>query len=85
MKTTRIASFPDYLLIHAKKFEFAPDWTPIKLDVSLQVPDTLDLKEFRATGLKPNEVEMKDEDDSAAAAAPEIKLNEDIIGKINTL
>lgn len=80
IKTTKIATFPDYLLIHAEKFEHAPDWTPIKLDVSLQVPDTLSLKELRSTGLRPNEVELKDEED--VAAVQEIKLNEEIIGTV---
>lgn len=84
MKTTRIASFPDYLLIHAKKFELAPDWSPIKLDVSLQVPDTIDLKEFRSTGLKAGEVEMKDEDEGTAKVE-EYKLNEEIIGRLDKL
>ena len=36
-KTTGFSTFPDYLLIQVKKFEFAPDWSPIKLDIALQV------------------------------------------------
>ena len=79
LKTSKLASFPDYLVIHAKKFEFAPDWTPIKLDVSLQVPEILDMSELRGNGKKPSEQELPDE---TAEALPEITLNTAIVGQL---
>ncbi|KAJ0066364.1 hypothetical protein NL108_011163, partial [Boleophthalmus pectinirostris] len=54
-KTMRFASFPDYLVIQIKKFTFGLDWVPKKLDVSIDVPDTLDLSALRATGQLPGE------------------------------
>ncbi|KAI5620450.1 ubiquitin carboxyl-terminal hydrolase 5 isoform X1, partial [Silurus asotus] len=54
-KTTRFASFPDYLVIQIKKFTFGLDWVPKKLDVSIDVPDILDLSDLRATGQQPGE------------------------------
>uniref|UniRef100_A0AAX7VBN1 Ubiquitin carboxyl-terminal hydrolase n=1 Tax=Astatotilapia calliptera TaxID=8154 RepID=A0AAX7VBN1_ASTCA len=54
-KTTRFASFPDHLVIQIKKFTFGLDWVPKKLDVSIDVPDTLDLSGLRATGQQPGE------------------------------
>lgn len=54
-KTMRFASFPDYLVIQIKKFTFGLDWVPKKLDVSIDVPDTLDLSALRATGQQPGE------------------------------
>ncbi|TSR75256.1 Ubiquitin carboxyl-terminal hydrolase 5 [Bagarius yarrelli] len=54
-KTTRFASFPDYLVIQIKKFTFGLDWVPKKLDVSIDVPDTLDLSELRGSGPQPGE------------------------------
>uniref|UniRef100_A0A665VK07 Ubiquitin carboxyl-terminal hydrolase n=1 Tax=Echeneis naucrates TaxID=173247 RepID=A0A665VK07_ECHNA len=54
-KTTRFASFPDYLVIQIKKFTFGLDWVPKKLDVSIDVPDTLDLSALCATGQQPGE------------------------------
>ncbi|KAF3839261.1 hypothetical protein F7725_017978 [Dissostichus mawsoni] len=38
-----------------KKFTFGLDWVPKKLDVSIDVPDTLDLSALRATGQQPGE------------------------------
>uniref|UniRef100_A0A8C7Z969 Ubiquitin carboxyl-terminal hydrolase n=1 Tax=Oryzias sinensis TaxID=183150 RepID=A0A8C7Z969_9TELE len=54
-KMTRFASFPDHLVIQIKKFTFGLDWVPKKLDVSIDVPDTLDLSALRATGQQPGE------------------------------
>ena len=36
-KTTRLATFPPYLLLQIRRFGVNPDWTPKKLDVHLQV------------------------------------------------
>lgn len=55
-----MASFPDYLLIHLKKFTVKEDWTPIKLDVAVEMPDTLDLGSMRGSGLQPNEELLPD-------------------------
>nr|CAD7201835.1 unnamed protein product [Timema douglasi] len=54
-KTTRLASFPDYLLIHLKKFTLREDWVPIKLDVAVEMPDILDLSSLRGGGPQPGE------------------------------
>uniref|UniRef100_A0AAY4A1N0 Ubiquitin carboxyl-terminal hydrolase n=1 Tax=Denticeps clupeoides TaxID=299321 RepID=A0AAY4A1N0_9TELE len=54
-KTTCFASFPDHLVIQIKKFTFGLDWVPKKLDVSIDVPDTLDLSALRGMGQQPGE------------------------------
>ncbi|MGH0119087.1 UNVERIFIED_CONTAM: hypothetical protein FKN15_031420 [Acipenser sinensis] len=59
-KTTRFASFPDYLVIQIKKFTFGLDWVPKKLDVSIEMPDSLDVSSLRGAGLQPGEEELPD-------------------------
>ncbi|CAG9856066.1 unnamed protein product [Phyllotreta striolata] len=54
-KTTRLSSFPDYLVIHLKKFMLREDWVPIKLDVSIEMPDLLDISTLRGAGPQPGE------------------------------
>ncbi|XP_018573287.1 ubiquitin carboxyl-terminal hydrolase 5 [Anoplophora glabripennis] len=54
-KTTRLASFPDYLIIQLKKFTLREDWVPIKLDVSIEMPDILDISPLRGAGPQPEE------------------------------
>ncbi|KAB0792518.1 hypothetical protein PPYR_14477 [Photinus pyralis] len=54
-KSTRFASFPDYIVIQLKKFTLREDWVPIKLDVAVEMPDLLDLNSFRGHGQQPGE------------------------------
>ncbi|KAL3284236.1 hypothetical protein HHI36_018399 [Cryptolaemus montrouzieri] len=54
-KTTRLSSFPDYLFIQLKKFMLREDWVPIKLDVSIEMPDEIDFASLRGNGLQPDE------------------------------
>ncbi|XP_014677519.1 PREDICTED: ubiquitin carboxyl-terminal hydrolase 5-like [Priapulus caudatus] len=61
LKNTRLASFPDYLLIQLKKFTIGSDWVPRKLDVSVNMPDTVDISMFRGSGLQPGEQELPEE------------------------
>lgn len=49
-KITRLATFPDYLMIHLKKFTLRADWVPIKLDVSVEMPEELDISHLRGNG-----------------------------------
>ncbi|KAG5851422.1 hypothetical protein ANANG_G00093240 [Anguilla anguilla] len=60
VKTSRFASFPEYLVLQIKKFTFGVDWVPKKLDVSIDVPDFLDLSRLRASGLQAGEEELPD-------------------------
>lgn len=78
-KSTRFSTFPDFLFIQARKFELGPDWSPIKLDISLQVPDYLDLNEYRGTGKKDSEVELAEETEPVV---PEFHLNENVISQL---
>ncbi|KAJ8942716.1 hypothetical protein NQ318_017015 [Aromia moschata] len=54
-KTTKLSTFPDYLMIQLKKFMLREDWVPIKLDVSIEMPDTLDISSLRGKGPEPQE------------------------------
>ncbi|XP_048397533.1 ubiquitin carboxyl-terminal hydrolase 13 [Stegostoma tigrinum] len=60
IKTSQFASFPEYLVIQLKKFTFGIDWVPKKLDVSIDMPDLLDISHLRARGLQPGEEELPD-------------------------
>uniref|UniRef100_A0A8C2I9I9 Ubiquitin carboxyl-terminal hydrolase n=1 Tax=Cyprinus carpio TaxID=7962 RepID=A0A8C2I9I9_CYPCA len=74
VKTSRFASFPEYMIVQIKKFTFGVDWVPKKLDVSVDVPDFLDLNRLRATGLQAGEEELPD-------LTPPIVIPEDTRGE----
>uniref|UniRef100_UPI00358F787F ubiquitin carboxyl-terminal hydrolase 5-like isoform X2 n=1 Tax=Myxine glutinosa TaxID=7769 RepID=UPI00358F787F len=58
VKTTRFASFPEFLVLQVKKFTFGLDWVPKKLDISIDMPNELDLSALRGGGLQPGELEL---------------------------
>lgn len=55
VKTSKMATFPDYLMIQLEKFSFETGWIPKKLDVSIDMPDEIDLSMFRGHGVQPAE------------------------------
>lgn len=74
-KTTRLESFPDYLLLHLKKFTIGDDWVPKKLDVSIDVPDNIDLTALRGNGIQPGEKELPEQ----SSAVVSFEYNEAIL------
>ncbi|KAF5949684.1 hypothetical protein HYC85_011677 [Camellia sinensis] len=50
-KAAGLTSFPDYLVLHMRKFVMEAGWVPKKLDV----PDTIDISHMRSKGLQPGE------------------------------
>lgn len=79
-KTTRFATFPNYLMVQMKKFTLADDWTPKKLDVSVDILDELDLTHLRATGLQSNEEELPEGEQ--APAAPQIQIDDSVVAQL---
>ena len=71
-KRQRFATFPPLLAVQIRREVVGADWVPKKLEVTLHMPETLDLTSLKGTGIQPGEAAM--EDDAAggggAAAAP---------------
>jgi ubiquitin carboxyl-terminal hydrolase 5/13 len=61
LKTTRFATFPPYLMLQIRKFAFAANWAPMKLDVAMAPPHELDLTHMRGRGPQPGEELQPDE------------------------
>jgi len=60
VKTTRMTSFPKVLIVHLRRYYVDEDWTPKKLQVEVEVPDTLNLSAFKVPDDEP-EVAMQPE------------------------
>ncbi|KAK9828649.1 hypothetical protein WJX72_001313 [[Myrmecia] bisecta] len=69
-KHTRLATMPPYLMVQMKRYYVAKDWTARKLEVLVDVPDSLDLEPLRAAGPQPHE-ELQPEDGDASGGAAE--------------
>ncbi|XP_015111541.1 ubiquitin carboxyl-terminal hydrolase 5 [Diachasma alloeum] len=81
-KKTRLSTTPDYLLIHLKKFNVSEDWTPIKLDVAVEMPDILDLNLLRGTGKQADEELLPESVDSDV---PVPVYNEEIMAQLSEM
>lgn len=58
-KTTRMRTFPPYLLFQMRRFVISANWALQKLDAFIvDVPDELDLEEYRGKGIQPGEKEL---------------------------
>ncbi|XP_055909044.1 ubiquitin carboxyl-terminal hydrolase 5 [Eupeodes corollae] len=77
-KTTRLASMPDYMMLHLKKFTLREDWVPIKLDVSVDMPAELDLSVMRSSGLQPNEETLPND----VEKVPEVKFDQAVMSEL---
>ncbi|KAL8584111.1 hypothetical protein ACOMHN_011726 [Nucella lapillus] len=77
-KTTHLKTFPDYLFVQLKKFTVDEDWTPRKLDVSVEAPDLLDLSHLRAKGKQPGEEELPAEQPTQ----PEVRIDEALVRQL---
>lgn len=70
IKSSRLATFPDYLVLHIRKFVMEAGWVPKKLDVFVDVPDILDISHLRSKGLQPNEELLPETTDDNAPDGP---------------
>ena len=59
-------------MVHIKKFALGDDWVPKKLDISLDVPEVLDLEHLRSHGFQPGE-ELLPESSQMGSAAGSVR------------
>eukprot|EP00897_Mesotaenium_endlicherianum_P009541 jgi/Mesen1/8615/ME000050S08022 len=79
IKTARLATFPDYLVLHMRKFVISQgSWVPSKLDVFVDVPDEIDISHMRSTGLQPGE-QLLPEDDEERQAGASVRADEAVV------
>ncbi|KAG8231725.1 hypothetical protein J437_LFUL013189 [Ladona fulva] len=77
-KTTRLATFPDYLLLHLKKFTLRQNWVSVKLDVAVEMPEEIDLAALKAMGPLPGEEQLPE----MQGSPPPVTLDENIIQQL---
>jgi ubiquitin carboxyl-terminal hydrolase 5/13 len=69
-KQTRFSSFPRYLIVQMLRYTVGPDWTPIKLEVNVDVPEEIDLEPYRSAGPAEGENLIPMEGESGEASTP---------------
>jgi len=91
LRNTKLASFPEFLVVQLKKFYVAEDWTPKKLDVFVEVPDVINLKFLRGNGLQSNEKPLPETDHGSSSqpspmdTSSDIKIDEGIVMELMSM
>ncbi|XAR56601.1 Ubiquitinyl hydrolase 1 [Bertholletia excelsa] len=81
-KTAGLTSFPDYLVLHMRKFVMEEGWVPKKLDVYIDVPDTIDITYMRSKGLQPGEELLPEAASGYVAVSNQVLANEEIVAQL---
>lgn len=79
LKSSKILRFPRVLVLQIKKFQVGSDWVPKKLDVSIDVPDIINLEHIAGQGIQPGEEELEEAADNTSpldSVKPDPKLVE---------
>lgn len=78
-KTTRLATFPNYLMVQLLKFRVDENWQPVKLDVEIDMPEQLDLSSLKGKGMQEGEVKLPE--DKQEESAP-VNIDENIVAQL---
>eukprot|EP00616_Rhizochromulina_sp_CCMP1243_P005857 CAMPEP_0118975056 /NCGR_PEP_ID=MMETSP1173-20130426/14328_1 /TAXON_ID=1034831 /ORGANISM="Rhizochromulina marina cf, Strain CCMP1243" /LENGTH=845 /DNA_ID=CAMNT_0006924877 /DNA_START=18 /DNA_END=2555 /DNA_ORIENTATION=- len=90
-KRQRLDTFPPLLAIQVQRYYVDETWTPKKLEVVLDVPDTLDLASLRAppgaqpgSAFQPDETPMPEDPEAAATgqAPPAPEIDEVVVANL---
>ncbi|KAK8452514.1 hypothetical protein SEVIR_5G122300v4 [Setaria viridis] len=85
-KTAGFNTFPDYLVLHMRKFVMEAGWVPKKLDVYIDVPDTIDISHMRSKGVQPGEELLPDGASGDNKAEPALPVaSEDIVSQLASM
>mmetsp|Transcript_15559 Transcript_15559/g.35668 ORF Transcript_15559/g.35668 Transcript_15559/m.35668 type:complete len:861 (+) Transcript_15559:212-2794(+) len=79
-EATRFKTFPRYLWIQIQRYELGPDWQPIKLEVNLNIPETIDLASYKSLGPQEDESLVPEEADATGPA--QLEISEAALGQL---
>ncbi|PWA89296.1 ubiquitin-specific protease 14 [Artemisia annua] len=85
IKTAGLTSFPDYLVLHMRKFVMETGWVPKKLDVYVDVDDVIDITHMRSKGLQPGEELLPEEAPGGQEEAAKLLPNDDIVSQLSSM
>jgi ubiquitin carboxyl-terminal hydrolase 5/13 len=79
-QNVRLTNFPRYLILQMNRYELGPDWSPVKLEVNLLVPEEIDLTKYKSLGPQDSEVLIPDDSNNnhelkASAESPNVQAS----------
>ncbi|CAD6189869.1 unnamed protein product [Caenorhabditis auriculariae] len=68
--TLRFKTYPDYLLVQSQKFAYTNMGEMKKLDIDMEVAETLDISSYRGSGIQANEDPLPEDIETPKTSAP---------------
>ena len=84
-QTLRLENFPRYFIVQLQRYKLDTNWTPIKLEVNVEVPEELDLTKYKSSGPKEGEILASDDDEKekgASSSAPSTVVDEAALSQL---
>lgn len=81
-QTTRFLNFPRYLWVQIQRYQLGPDWLPYKLEVNLDISETIDLSPLKAVGPQEGENLIPDVSKQCANRSPDNGISEVALGQL---
>ena len=81
LQKTRFLSFPRFLWVQLQRYDLGPDWQPIKIEVNLDIPETIDLTEYKSLGPQDGD-EIVPEDGPEGTASNQPQISEMALGQL---
>eukprot|EP00043_Microstomoeca_roanoka_P006668 m.64854 g.64854 ORF g.64854 m.64854 type:complete len:794 (-) comp13512_c0_seq2:891-3272(-) len=82
--TSGFKTFPKYLVCAVNKYQLADDWTPKKLDVSVEVPDEMDLTHLKSKGKQESDEDLP-EDEEPKQEQQQVQLDEGMVSQLTSM
>lgn len=64
----KFVNFPRYLLVHMQRYELGDDWQPKKIEVDIDMPETISLQKFKGIGPQEGEKLVPEEEASSSGS-----------------
>lgn len=81
-ETTRFQNFPRYLWVQIQRYQLGPDWQPIKLEVNLDIPEEIDLSQYKAKGAQDGESLVPEEEEINKSVISKPEINEAALAQL---
>ena len=65
------SNFPRYLMVQMQRYTLGPDWSPVKLEVNLDIPEEIDLTPYKSKGPMEGEDLVPPESEDAGPRKPD--------------
>ena len=81
-QVTRFKTFPKYMWVQLQLYKLDQNWQPVKVEVNLDIPESIDLTSYKANGPQKDECLVPDDDEKEDTADSVPAFNEGALAQL---